>query len=70
MTRYDEPGASDGHGGPHPLSGIPQECLDVARQVMRDAAAINDVDKHLADPLADAVVMALVQSGWLMIAAV
>ena len=60
-TRYDEPTASDGYGGPHPLAGIPQEVLDAARRVLNEAKELGDLDegRQDTDPIADSVVMAL-----------
>ena len=43
----------------HPLCGVPQEILDAARHVMSEAAASNDVDPDMVDPIADSVVMGL-----------
>lgn len=43
----------------HPLCGIKQEILDAAREVMEGAVIWKDVDPDMADPIADAVVMAL-----------
>lgn len=39
MTRYDEPLASDGRGGPHPLAGVPQVALDAATKTLEDAVS-------------------------------
>lgn len=39
MTIYDEPSATDGHGGPHPLAGVPQEALDAARKALEEACS-------------------------------
>ena len=61
MTRYDEPPASDGKGGPHPLAGVPQHILDAARNFMDDAADCGDIDPDMAHPLADAVVQSVVR---------
>jgi hypothetical protein len=59
VTRYDEvPG--------HPLAGVPQEVLDVARRVLNDAANYDrEVDPNVCDPMADAVVMALREASYL-----
>lgn len=43
----------------HPLHGVPQAVLDAARAQVASAVAYNDVDAQIADPLADAVVAAL-----------
>lgn len=43
----------------HPLTNVPLEVLDAARKVMFDAAIWKDVAPGMADPLADAVVIAL-----------
>jgi hypothetical protein len=43
----------------HPLHGIPAEVLQAARGVLTEAVAWKDVDADQAEPLADAVVMAL-----------
>lgn len=56
-TEYDE------YEG-HPLAGVPQEVLDVAREVVLDErAALGGVDEAAA--LADAVVLALKEAGHL-----
>lgn len=39
----------------HPLHYVPEPVLAAARRVMADAAAVNDVDRDQAQPLADAV---------------
>ena len=58
MTRYDEvPG--------HALAGVPQDVLDVARAVLLSAAFINDVDDEQSEPIADAVVAALREAGFI-----
>jgi hypothetical protein len=57
MTRYDEPEASDGHGGPHPLAGVPQSALDAATDAFM-AADVWVVDPDHARPIAEAVLMA------------
>lgn len=49
----------------HPLCGVPQEVLDVARKPVRDAAERHDVDSDVADPIADAVVAQLAEHGYL-----
>lgn len=36
MTRYDDPPAGDGHGGPHPLACVPQAVLDAARDSLEE----------------------------------
>lgn len=48
----------------HPLAGVPQEVLDVARRVLTDAITWHDVDPHFAKPIADSVVLALVEAGY------
>jgi hypothetical protein len=53
---YQEPMAD---GGDHPLKPISPAILAAARQVLHDAADCHDVDPEMADPIADAVVMAL-----------
>jgi hypothetical protein len=37
MTRYDEPEASNGKGGPHGLAGVPQSALDAATKALEGA---------------------------------
>jgi hypothetical protein len=54
----------DDHPG-HPLCGINPDVLEVAREVLFEAAVWGDVDPELAAPLADAVVLALRQAGFL-----
>lgn len=52
MSRYtDVPG--------HPLRLVPDEVLKSARSVLAAAANLRDVDPEMADPIADAVVIAL-----------
>lgn len=58
MTRYDD-------YPDHDLFGVPQEVLDVARDVLDGVASWNDVDPDDAHPLADAVVAALHRAGYL-----
>ena len=41
MTRYDEPSASDGKGGPHPLAGVPQEALDACVEELKSVGYTN-----------------------------
>lgn len=49
----------------HPLHNVPQEILDAARFVMSEAVECRDISAANADPLADAVVMALLPwLGW------
>jgi hypothetical protein len=57
-TRYDE-------WQGHPLQGCSQEILDIARKVLSDAVMTKDVSPVLADPIADAVVAALREAGYL-----
>ena len=49
----------------HPLHGINPEILECARTVLRGAAQWHDVDAEQAEPIADAVVMALRENGYL-----
>jgi hypothetical protein len=49
----------------HPLCGVSAEVLESARKVLRAAVEDHDVDPEMADPLADAVVLALVVDGHL-----
>lgn len=49
----------------HVLANISQDVLDVAREVMRDAARVHDVEADMAAPLADAVVAALAWAGYI-----
>lgn len=59
MTRYDE-------WPNHPLAGVPQEILDVARAVTDEAADVcHDIDPELSWPLADAIVLQLHVAGHL-----
>jgi len=58
MTRYDE-------YPHHPLNGVPQEVLDVARKVLNEAALYRDVDAEFADGIADSVVSELLDAGFL-----
>jgi hypothetical protein len=55
-TEYDE---WEGH----PLNGVPQEVLDLARRVMRECAQYGFLDPDDSAPIADAVVMTLHQAG-------
>jgi hypothetical protein len=41
----------------HSLHDVPLVVLEAARDVMREAAGLRDVDADLAEPLADAVIM-------------
>lgn len=51
MTRYDEPPASDGHGGPHPLAGVPQAALDAAATALTEALTSDSASSYcLLDP--------------------
>lgn len=43
----------------HPLHNVPQEVLDAARLMMTGAVKCHDISVTDAEPLADAVVMAL-----------
>ena len=65
MTQYDGPGATDGHGGPHRLAGIPQDVLDAATSELAACldfygiAADEDTTEEIAHSiLLSAVVMA------------
>lgn len=50
----------------HPLAGVPQAVLDVARSVLDQAVDLGDVpDRSEAHPIADAVVMRLKLEGYL-----
>lgn len=49
----------------HPLHGMDPAVLECAREVLDQAAEVHDVDPEMADPIADAVVMALVKAGYL-----
>lgn len=49
----------------HPLHNVDPRVLEVARSVLRSAAQAHDVDAEMAEPIADAVVMALLEAGWL-----
>jgi hypothetical protein len=49
----------------HPLKGVDPAVLQIARGVLSDAAAWKDVDVEMAEPIADSVVSALRQAGWL-----
>jgi hypothetical protein len=42
-----------------PVHGVPRTVLEAAREVLRQAAVWRDVDPEYAEPIADAVVMAL-----------
>ena len=56
-SRYDDyPG--------HPLYGVPEELLEVAREVMREAAMWKDVNPDYADALGDSVVAELLEAGY------
>lgn len=48
----------------HPLAGVSQDVLNVARSVVRDAFDWGSLDRDDAEPLADSVVSALVQAGY------
>lgn len=50
MTIYDEPPASDGKGGLHPLAGVPQEALDAAFEELRNALPLYDQDEGKYEP--------------------
>ena len=64
MTRYDEPGASDGRGGPHPLRGVPQEALDAAAETLAEALRTG-VDMDQVESVAHAVLASgLVHMDW------
>jgi len=49
----------------HPLNGVPQRVLNPAREVMAGAVVWKDVAEEAADPLADAVTMALLEAGFI-----
>ena len=61
-TRYDEPVASDGRGGPHPLAGIPQDVLDAATGELRAAGPVDRgclvIEADDIEPVAHAVLLA------------
>lgn len=67
MTRYDAPSASDGHGGLHPLAGVPQAALDAAEQALWDAGPRDNVYIHIdrdeVGLVAHAVLIAAIQAG-------
>jgi hypothetical protein len=44
----------------HPLHKVPQEILDAAREALHDVAIWKDVDRDMATPIADSVVVALI----------
>lgn len=46
QTRYDESAASDGHGGPHPLAGVPQEALDAVTKALTEATTLMDIGDY------------------------
>lgn len=48
----------------HPLCNVPQGVLDAARDFMLKAVEWGDVDFHMAYPLADSVVMVIVEAGY------
>lgn len=50
----------------HPLASTPIAVLEVARGVMQRAVECGDVDSEVADPLADAVVAALIEAGYVV----
>ena len=58
MTKYDKYPT-------HPLNGIDKKILKTARKVLKEAAELKDVDPNQAVPLADAVVMALREAGYI-----
>lgn len=43
----------------HPLRNVPQEILDAARSVLDECVAWKEVERYMAHPIADAVVVAL-----------
>lgn len=49
----------------HPLYGVPLAVLKAAREVTGEAAIWNDIDADMVEPLADAVVMNLLESGYI-----
>lgn len=52
----------------HPLYGVPEETLEVAREVLRGGVLTKDVEEEHADALADAVVAELREAGKLTLA--
>lgn len=65
--RYQDPadpppaGRPHVYVAPHILATVPPHVLAAARRVVAGAAATGDVDAEMADPIADAVVAALVR---------
>lgn len=63
-THYDAPDASDGHGGPHPLAGVPDEALQAAQRALRDGLTFDSrtgfyvMEPDDVEPVADAIVAA------------
>lgn len=49
----------------HPLANVPEEVLECARKVLREAVVYNDVDADQAEPIADSVIIELVKAGHL-----
>lgn len=49
----------------HPLNGCPQYILDAARRVLDDCVIVNDVHQESSHPIADAVVAALRERGYI-----
>jgi len=64
MTIYDDPPASDGKGGSHPLAGIPQEVLDAAVEALTNARDFGgiDVDDDDLQPIAHSVLISVVKA--------
>jgi hypothetical protein len=54
MTYYDEPPASDGKGGPHPLAHVPQEALDAATNELKSSLALHGVESMDEDEIESA----------------
>ena len=61
---YQQPMAN---GQDHPLKPVPPAILETARQVLREAAEApyHDLSADMAEPLADSVVWALFEKGYL-----
>jgi len=52
MSRYDD-------YPDHPLCGFPESVLEVARESLQGAVEWGDISEDMRDPIADAMVMAL-----------
>jgi hypothetical protein len=50
----------------HVLNGVEQAILDAARRATNDAADVGDLDPELAHPLADAVVLRIIEAGYVI----